>query len=81
MTTQAQRHNALASLIVREHFGEILDNGATAGDVMVLAESIVLGALLINARVFGQTDPAQTIEAMAERLTTRFAEASAAGIA
>ncbi len=81
MPDLSSTHNNLVPEVVRNITKTMVGAGGTSGDLMVAAESIVLGILLINEKLFGAQRPA-TIEALNEmslRIEERLAAHSAGG--
>ena len=81
MPDLSSTHNNLVPEVVRNITKTMVGAGGTSGDLMAAAESIVLGILLINEKLFGAQRPA-TIEALNEmslRIEERLAAHSAGG--
>lgn len=75
MTGRSDNHNDLATEFVLSVLGPTIKAGGGASDIMVLMESMMLGCLLLNERVFGTSRSASAemldaaANAVAERLT------------
>jgi len=70
-------HNKLAHAFVQTVIREIIESGGNANSVMVVLESVVLGGLLANERVFGASRrvSAEMLDALALAVAERLAEA------
>ncbi len=71
MKDQTALHNKLAGEIVAQIVRGPLDNGGKVTDVMVLAESVVVGVALATIRLGGDE---KVLDVMFEAAKTRLAE-------
>ena len=71
-----QRHNEHAKAFLTEVVREIIDDGGTFADVMVVLETMMVGVMTLNVRLFNLSPQASTglVESAVARAIERFTE-------
>lgn len=74
--TPTERHNRLAGEHVKALGRAVIEGGGNDAELMVVIESLVLGALILNERAFGvsRRGSVERLEGMAERVCERLAK-------
>ena len=69
-------HNELARRFVYDVLGEAMKAGAKASDIMIVLESAMLAAMLLNAKHYKMPPPVASglVEAAVQRAIVRFSE-------
>lgn len=69
-------HNTLAKEFVQKAMREILVNGGTFADVMLLMESVIVGGMVANVKIFklNPQNASSMAEAAVQRAMERFTE-------
>lgn len=74
--TPADRHNRLSREFVQTVLRDVLANGGGSSEVMVVLESTILSAMLVNAKAFGLSPAVSSglVESAVQRAIERFSE-------
>lgn len=75
MAERAELHNRLAQEFVTGAVRQVIEAGGGFSDVMVLLETTITAAMLVNAKRFRLSDAAsvECVESAVHRATERFA--------
>jgi hypothetical protein len=74
----SDRHNRLTHAFVTTVTREVMLDGGKESELMIILESLIMGVMLVNVRVFGLKPHAASglAEAAMQRAIERFAEAA-----